>query len=167
MRMRRTYNTKEYLSIVDKIKAQYSDFNFTTDIIVGFPGETDAEFEETCQIVRQVGFSHVHTFPYSVRSDTRAARMPDQISERIKNERSKIIRDIAEANKHNYRKSFVGQAQTVLTEKVRGKVARGYGQHYIPIEITGENIASNMFYKTIITNVLNEKEPILTGNIVF
>lgn len=165
MRMRRTYNTKEYLSIIERIKTRYAGFNFTTDVIVGFPGETDSEFEESCQLIRQVGFSHVHTFPYSIRSDTRAARMPDQIPERIKYERSGIIRDIALENKRKYRKSFVGQTQTVLTEKVRGKIAKGYGQHYIPLEISGENLIANKFYKTLITSIRDEKEPILTGKV--
>jgi len=160
------YTSRQYLSMVEKIKSRFPDFNFTTDIIVGFPGETEVDFKATCDVVSQVGFSHVHTFPYSIRTDTRAARMADQVSERIKTERSRIIRNIAEINKLQYRQSFVGQIQTVLTEKVRSKTARGYGQHYIPLEFAGENLKTNHFYKTLITGIEEGKEPILKGKVI-
>ena len=166
LQMRRMYTSGQYLSMVENIKSRFPDFNFTTDIIVGFPGETEVDFKATCDVVSQVGFSHVHTFPYSIRTDTRAARMVDQISERIKTERSRVIRNIAEINKLQYRQSFVGQIQTVLTEKVRSKTARGYGQHYIPLEFAGENLKTNHFYKTLITGIEEGKEPILKGKLI-
>jgi len=166
LRMRRMYNSKDYLSIVEKIKNRYAYFNFTTDVIVGFPGETEEDFEATSHVIRQVGFSHIHTFPYSIRSDTRAARMPDQISERIKTQRAKIIRELAENNKLKYRQSFIGRHQTVLTEKVTQKMAKGYGQHYIPLEITGENLKANTFYKIVVTGIANNKERILEGRVI-
>ena len=166
LQMRRMYSSKEYLTIIEKIKARYPRFNFTTDVIVGFPGETEEDFDSTCHMVREVGFSHVHTFPYSIRTDTRAARMPDQIPERIKTQRSKIIRDLAEKNKLKYRQSFIGQIQTVLTEKISPKTAKGYGQHYIPLEISGKNILSNTFYKTLVTGIVDGSEPMLLGKVI-
>lgn len=166
LQMRRMYSTSEYLSMVDKIKKLHPDFNFTTDVIVGFPGETEEDFESTCNMVRQVGFSHVHTFPYSVRDHTRAARMTDQVPERVKTQRSKTIRDIAENNKLMYRQAFIGREQIVLTEKVRGKHATGYGQHYIPLEITGNNLQTNTFYKIRVTGIKENKELVLMGQIM-
>ena len=149
--------------MVEKIKKHHSDFNFTTDVIVGFPGETEEDFDATCEMVHKVGFSHVHTFPYSVRYHTRAARMTDQVPERIKTQRSKVIREIAEENKRLYRQSFIGREQIVLTEKVRGKHATGYGQHYIPIEIMGNNLQANTFYKVRIIGIKENKELVLVG----
>jgi threonylcarbamoyladenosine tRNA methylthiotransferase MtaB len=166
LQMHRMYTTKKYLSMVEKIKALHPAFNFTTDIIVGFPGETEEDFNATCDVVRQVGFSHVHTFPYSVRDQTRAARMPGQTSERIKAQRGKIIRDIAESNKIKYRKSFIGLEQLVLTEKVSSKTARGYGQHYLPLEISDKNLLPNTYYKALVTGITDGKEPILIGNVI-
>lgn len=165
LQMRRMYATREYLSMVEKIKTYHPDFNLTTDVIVGFPGENDEDFEATCRVIRQVGFSHVHTFPYSVRDHTRAARMSEQVSERIKSQRSQIIRNIAEENKRIYRQSFVGKEQMVLTEKVRSKLAKGYGQHYIPLEITGENLQPNTFYKVLVTGIKENKDLAMLGEI--
>jgi len=92
--------------------------------------------------------------------------MPDQISERIKTQRAKIIRELAENNKLKYRQSFIGRHQTVLTEKVTQKMAKGYGQHYIPLEITGENLKANTFYKIVVTGIANNKERILEGRVI-
>lgn len=166
LQMRRMYNSKTYVEMVEKIKTHHPDFNFTTDVIVGFPGETDADFEATCSMIRQVGFSHVHTFPYSVRDHTRAARMSEQVPERVKAQRSQMIRDIAEENKRIYRQSFVGKEQVVLIEKVRGKHAKGYGQHYVPIEITGDDLQPNRFYKVLVTGVKESKELVLEATIL-
>src|SRR5690606_20379089 len=104
-----------------------------TDIIVGFPGETEEDFAATHRVVQEVGFSHVHTFKYSVRKETRAERLPGHLHEKIKSERSEIIRKIAEENKLKYRSTFVGKKQTVLIEKIQKGIAIGYGEHYIPV----------------------------------
>ena len=97
--MHRMYTLKEYLDITGKIRSAWPDFNFTTDIIVGFPGESDEDFELSCRIVRDIGFSHIHTFKYSTREGTRAGRMEGQVPEKVKNHRSGIIRDLSVENK--------------------------------------------------------------------
>ncbi len=74
--------------------------------MVGFPGETDDDFEATCRVIRQAGFSHVHTFKYSIRRGTRAERMEDQVPEKVKQSRSSIIREIATENKLQYRRFY-------------------------------------------------------------
>ncbi len=106
MQMRRVYTLPSYMAIVDQLRSRFPLFNFTTDIMVGFPGETEEDFEATCQVIREVGFSHVHTFKYSVRKGTRAARMDEQIPSKIKNERSIIVRDLAVENKLSIQKAF-------------------------------------------------------------
>jgi threonylcarbamoyladenosine tRNA methylthiotransferase MtaB len=146
MQMRRTYQISAYLKIIEHLRNRHPLFNFTTDIMVGFPGETEEDFEATCNITRQVGFSHVHTFKYSVRRGTRAERMPDQIPEKIKQQRSLMVRELARNNKLQYREQFIGRQQSVLVEKVnRNGLAKGYGQHYVPVEFKSIHPGTNYF----------------------
>jgi len=163
LRMRRMYTAAQFLEIIHKIRRLHPDFNFTTDIMVGFPGETDEDFEQTCRVVREAGFSHVHTFKYSVRKGTRAARMEDQIPEQIKTARSEIIRAISLENRLAYLRTWIGKEQTVLTEKIRGKTGSGYGEHYIPVKIDLPGIKQNEFYRVVLTELQQRKEPVLTG----
>ena len=162
MQMRRQYNLRQYFGLVDGLKNRYPDFNFTTDIIVGFPGETEDDFQQTCNVAKEIGFSHVHTFKYSVRKGTRAERMPEHIPEKIKQERSGIIRQIADENKLKYRRSFIGKTQTVLIEKYQKGIAKGYGEHYIPVKIESP-VPKNSFKTVTIESLVDEKEPVLIG----
>jgi len=165
MQMRRQYALKQYLSIVEKFKKQYPLFNFTTDIIVGFPGETETEFNETCKVVRETGFSHVHTFKYSVRKGTRAERMAGHIPEQVKHVRSEMIRQIGETNKLNYRKQFMGRKQVLLIEKTFKDTSSGYGQHYIPAEVDTPSV-KNTFVHVLITGIREGNDPVLTGQCI-
>ncbi len=161
LRMRRMYSYDSFKKLVNKFKERYPKFNFTTDIIVGFPGETEEEFAQTQKAIAEIGFSHVHTFKYSKRSGTRADRMDDQINEQVKNSRSKIVRTLSEENKLKFYQQFVGSEQLVLTENRKNKKVIGYGESYIPIEIEGPQIASNTFVRTIIKSV-----NLIDGNVV-
>ncbi|MGC9471726.1 MAG: tRNA (N(6)-L-threonylcarbamoyladenosine(37)-C(2))-methylthiotransferase MtaB [Bacteroidales bacterium] len=163
LRMRRMYTVSQFLGMMDQIRAFHPDFNFTTDIMVGFPGETDKDFEQTCRVVQKAGFSHVHTFKYSVRKGTRAERMKGQIPEKIKTQRSEIIREISAENRIRYLQSMKGKEQTVLTEKISSRTGRGYGEHYIPVELDLPGIKQNEFYRVVLTGVQYKKEPLLTG----
>ncbi|MFO7613151.1 MAG: tRNA (N(6)-L-threonylcarbamoyladenosine(37)-C(2))-methylthiotransferase MtaB [Bacteroidales bacterium] len=165
LQMRRFYNVTEFMEIVCKLKNRYPDFNLTTDVIVGFPGESDEDFEKTCEMAREIGFSHIHTFKYSVRSGTRAERMPDQVPEKIKQERSRIIRDISAENRLNYLTSLIGKEQIVLVEKVnqRARTASGYGQHYVPVEFPAGQEVFNTFARIKLTGITKGTDPILLG----
>ena len=165
LQMRRFYNVTSFMGIVSPIKDRYPDFNFTTDIIVGFPGETNEDFEKTCEMVRNIGFSHIHTFKYSVRSGTRAERMPDQVPEKIKQERSRIIRDISAENKRKYLSTLIGKEQLVLVEKINPQKhsAKGYGQHYVPVEFKAGPEVFNTFAKVKLTGITKSDNPALTG----
>lgn len=159
MRMRRFYTIDQYMAFISQFKIAYPDFNFTTDVIVGFPGESEAEFQETIKIIKEVGFSHIHTFKYSRRTGTRADRMEDQIPEKIKNERSEVIRSIADEMKLNHRKQFLDKEQRLLIERNNSKGgARGYGEHYIPLVVKGQNLERNTFNSVQLTDVLNDSE---------
>jgi len=162
LQMRRFYTLNDFRSLADRIRSRMPDFNLTTDIIVGFPGETDEEFNQTCTVVREIGFSHVHTFKYSTRTGTRAARMPDPVPEKIKQERSLIIRNISDENKRKYRQSMLGKEQCVLVEKYnpKTKLARGYGQHYIPVEFRSEENIHNRFALVMLETLSEQAEPV-------
>ena len=155
MKMRRTYSINSYMEIVEQVRRRYPLFNFTTDIMVGFPGETDDDFEATCSVIPQAGFSHVHTFKYSIRRGTRAGRMDDQVPERAKQMRSSIIREIATGNKLQYRRLFIGEQQAVLVEKVnKNGLAKGYGEHYVPVEFKPVQSGTNYFEIVTIKDIL-------------
>jgi threonylcarbamoyladenosine tRNA methylthiotransferase MtaB len=133
--------------------------------MVGFPGESEEDFNLTYNMIREVGFSHVHTFKYSERRGTRAERMPDQIPEKIRQERSLLVRNLADDNKLVYRRQFIGREQTVLVEKVgRGGLARGYGEHYVPVEFHSESNSTNFFSKVTVRNVIPSRDFVLKAN---
>ena len=128
-------------------------------------GETEEDFQETVKIANEIGFSHIHTFKYSVRQGTRAERMSDQIPEKMKNQRSAVIREISEANKIAYYQKFIGQSQRVLIEKINsGGIAKGYGEHYIPVEFKANGCKKNTFMNIELSDLRKSPEPVLQGN---
>ncbi len=167
-KMRRTYTVDDFRNIVDKIRSRIPEFNFTTDIMVGFPGETEDDFQETCKVANEIGFSHIHTFKYSVRKGTRAEHMPDQVPEKVKTERSAIIRDIAEKAKRKYRSSFIGKTQNVLVEKIdKSGFASGYGEFYIPVKFEADEQSRLKDFRTVkIVGIEDGEDPMLIGKTV-
>ena len=121
-RMNRHYSAEEYLNSVKLLKKYYDRPGITTDIIVGFPGETDEEFEETVAFVKEVGFLKVHVFPYSKRDGTYAARMNEQIAPEIKKKREDILIKVCEEVSEKYLESFNGDTeQVLLEEEIKGR----------------------------------------------
>ncbi len=165
LRMRRMYDYARFASIVDKFNARYPGFNFTSDMIVGFPGETEEDFRESLESVAALGFSHVHTFKYSVRKGTRAERMENHIPEKIKSARSLAIRNQSDENRQKYLARFIGREQTVLIETIgAGGIARGYGEHYVPVRLKGQQTGLNSFVRVRITGLQGKGErSFLTG----
>jgi len=164
--MRRMYTVDSFRAIVNKLRGRYPDFNFTTDVIVGFPGETEDDFQQSLKLSSELGFGHIHTFKYSVRKSTRAERMPDHVPEKVKTERSEHIRLLAEKEKYKYRQSMIGKEQTVLVEKIENGMARGYGEHYIPVKFPALNVAHNEFINVRIVSMEMGEEPVLLGEVV-
>ncbi len=160
-KMRRTYSTAEFYHIIENFRNKYPLFNFTTDILVGFPGETEEDFKATCEMLRNIGFSHVHTFKYSLRKGTRAEHLPEQINENVKRERSEIIREIAFENKRRYYSGFIGLNQTMLVEKIRSSIATGYGENYIPVELVNHQVEENRFVKVLIHSLVEKKNDLV------
>ncbi len=157
--MRRFYSLNQYKETIETFRKRYPLFNFTTDIIVGFPGETDGMFQESYKTSEELGFGHIHTFKYSVRKGTVAEKMPNQIPEKIKTQRSEAIRELAEKSKLTYREKFIGLEQTMLIEKTNTpEGATGYGEHFIPLLLDDHNVQKNTFQKVILKNVSSNNE---------
>ena len=117
-RMRRVYTAEQYAQVVDQLRAAYGarPVSFTTDCICGFPGETQADFEESCEFLKKIGFLKVHVFPYSRRSGTPAYDFPEQVHEREKQERSRVMNGIAEEVRREVLAAHVGTEDDVLLE---------------------------------------------------
>jgi threonylcarbamoyladenosine tRNA methylthiotransferase MtaB len=138
--MRRGYTAEDYYSAVERARAALDNPAFTTDVIVGFPGETDAYFEESYAFCRKVGFSKMHIFTYSPRPKTMAARMPRQINGATATERSERLHQLGESLAFNYHRRFIGRNIGLLAEQVNDGIATGYSEHYIPVQCGAENV---------------------------
>jgi len=167
LRMRRMYDIAQFRKTISRFRSVYPDFNFTTDIIVGFPGETEEEFQQTLNAVAEFNFSHIHTFKYSVRKGTRAERLENHLAEKVKNERSLKVRDLSVVNKMDYFNSFIGRTQDVLIEKITQGIANGYGQHYIPVRFAISGVQKNTIHAVKLTELRGEGEEMyLFGEII-
>ncbi|MCI1304689.1 MAG: tRNA (N(6)-L-threonylcarbamoyladenosine(37)-C(2))-methylthiotransferase MtaB [Lachnospiraceae bacterium] len=116
-RMNRGYTPEEYAEIVANLREAFDDPAITTDVIVGFPGETEEDFEESVRFVETIGFYETHIFPYSRRAGTRAADFPDQITERVRKERAAVLLKLNEKNRAAYLAKQIGREAEVLTEE--------------------------------------------------
>lgn len=148
-RMNRRYKPEEYLEKCDLLRQYYEHPAITTDIIVGFPGETEEEFKETCDFVKKVDFYEVHVFKYSKRNGTVAASMPDQIKESVKAERSGILMELAEKQKKEFIDYYKGKEVAVLFEEpveVDGvRYFEGLTPEYVKVWVpTEENLANRI-----------------------
>ncbi len=157
-RMNRHYSSSEYLQVVEYIKKYIKDSVITTDIIVGFPGETEEEFIETIDFVKTVDFAKIHIFAYSQRSGTAAANRTDQIPQNIKKERSHRLMKVEEELRHKYMQHLVGKTVSVLIEeKGRDGLQRGYTMAYIPVAVTDINNLQGKIVDVYITNIIGDE----------
>ena len=141
-RMRRKYTTEEFYNKMLRIREAMPDVAITTDIIVGFPGETDEMYRNGYQLMRKIGFSEMHVFPYSKRTGTPAARMEDQVDEEVKNARVHELIDLSEQMQLEYAEQFVGQVLDVIPEgEAKGREGsgklHGYSDNYIQLVFDG------------------------------
>ncbi|MBU1119451.1 tRNA (N(6)-L-threonylcarbamoyladenosine(37)-C(2))-methylthiotransferase MtaB [Patescibacteria group bacterium] len=132
-KMNRCYTREEYVSLVKKIRKIDPLFGVTTDIIVGFPGETDRDFMESLSIIDAARFSSVHVFPFSAREGTPAATMKDQVLEEVKQKRAHILRDYASESEHQFKKECIGTTVSVLFEDQRNGYFEGYTENYVRV----------------------------------
>ncbi len=154
-RMNRKYTRQIFLDTVEKMKAASPQFTVTTDVIVGFPGETDTDFAETLDVMREVKFAKVHMFPYSERAKTRAALMPNKVPQNIMKERKRTVLQLTEQIGYELREQYLLQEAEVLTESIDvshpGKIM-GHTRNFLPvwIDVTDRSIESNQVVKVLL-----------------
>lgn len=139
-RMRRRWGAKRFLDRCSLIRDNLYKPALTTDVIVGFPGETEDDFEASCELARQVGFSKIHVFPFSPRKGTSAAEMPDQISKQEKSDRVSRMSEVERHLRRDYFDGLVGEELGVLVEMTREGRQMGTACRYAPIEILDSNL---------------------------
>ena len=132
-RMNRRYTTEQFREIVKIIRETYSDANLTTDIIVGFPWESEEEFKKTYKFLSEIKFYKMHVFKYSQRKGTKAAVMTNQVPGDIKEQRSKELIELSDKNELEYNKFYVGKKVEVLWEETKNGVIKGHTQNYIEV----------------------------------
>ena len=154
-RMNRRYDTHEYFSAVELIHTRLQDASFTTDIIVGFPGETEKEFDETCEFVKKVEFSKVHIFKYSPREGTKAAVMKEQVHGEIKTNRSHKLQEVCSTVENNYLNKLLGRNLKVLFEEVVDGCFEGLTEGYLRVSVRTLNNLVNKISDVKIIGVEN------------
>lgn len=162
IRMKRMYSYQQFKELVEKIRQVQPAINLTTDIMVGFPGETHEEFQETVNAIHELAFSHIHTFKYSVRTGTRAERMTEQTPENVKTERSQEVIKLSTQQKMDYYQSFIGKESLVLIEKkLTGAWFSGYNEYYMPVRCKADHDVRDTFVQVKITDINHEEESLL------
>lgn len=160
-RMNRKYTCGEYMEKCELLRKVYKNPAITTDVIVGFPGETEEEFECTRKYLEDINLYEMHIFKYSQRKGTPAATMPNQVDPSVKNSRSDVLLAISEHNKHAYQDLFVGTTVKVLVEELVEKngeeYMRGHTERYMDVHISTEGITDPQSFKNRIVEVMYEK----------
>lgn len=164
--MRRKYNTRQFLGVLEILREKIPDVTFTTDIIVGFPGETEEMFLETCEFVRKCGFLYVHIFPYSDRAGTDASKMKNKLPDAEKKRRAAVLKDVMLETRKKVLDGYMGSVRSVLVETVKDGVATGHTDNFIEVKFdTGiqkddkcTGIQKNSLVKVKITGVSDDFE---------
>lgn len=152
-RMNRKYTRQIFFETIDRLRAANPDFTFTTDIIVGFPGETDADFIDTLEIMKQVKFAKVHMFPYSDRPRTRSVLMPNKVPQEVIKERKQEILRLSEQLSFDLRNQFLNRRMLVLTEsRDHPFEITGHTENFIPVRVQSSSIESNQIIEVELTS---------------
>lgn len=155
-RMNRKYTTAQYKKIVDGLRKQYPDVAITTDIMTGFPGETDDEFSKTLEFVKEISFADAHIFQYSPRKGTPAAKRDDQISPQIKEKRSKELISVCKKTQEEFLSSYIGKVMEVLFEQPsKNEYFEGKTSNYITVHVKTDKNLQGIFKNVLIEEVKN------------
>ncbi len=153
-RMNRKYTRQMFLEAIDKLKEASADFTFTTDIIVGFPGETDTDFEETLDLMRQIQFAKVHMFPFSRRDRTRAALYPNQIPKQVMQKRKAQVLHLCEQIAFDLRENYVGRTMPILLEDLdstKPGYFSGHTENFLEVLVPEGDLVSNQIVNVTCT----------------
>ena len=155
-RMNRRYTTAEFEQSVKMLRDAFDDVHLTTDIIVGFPGETEKEFETTYEFLKKIKFYKTHIFKYSPRRGTAAEKMPNQVDGKIKEERSKTLIELSNKNELDYNQSYIGKDIDVLIEEKEGDFYKGHTGNYILSKVKSDEDIVNKIVKVRVYNAEEE-----------
>lgn len=161
-RMNRRYTTEEFRQVVKRLRRNYKEVALTTDIIVGFPGESSAEFQKTFQFLKEIEFYQMHIFKYSPRKGTKAAQMPDQIDGTIKEERSKLLIELSKINEVKFLEQAIGTEKEILFEEKEGNFIKGHTTNYRIVKLKYQPELENQIKKVFIQS-RNGQELIARG----
>ena len=151
--MNRRYTTEEFKKIVNILRKNYEDVILTTDIIVGFPGETKEEFNKTYEFLKNIKFYKMHVFKYSPRKGTKAAQMSRQVDGTEKEIRSKKLIELSDFNEKIYNESYLGKEVEVLFEEEKEGLYRGHTKNYILVYYKSDEKLENKLKKVICKKV--------------
>lgn len=160
-KMNRKYDMDRFISIIDKIREVRPEINITTDLIVGFPNETEEDFNNTLSFLRKVKFSKIHVFPYSRRKGTKADLMDNQIDEQTKHKRVKEVLKLSEELEIEYMNKFINTDVLVLIEKFENGIISGHTENYIPVKANGVESDIN---ELLMIHIDKMEYPYLIGN---
>lgn len=149
--MNRHYTSEEYEHLANKLREAFPDATITTDVLVGFPTETEEDFNTTSEFVKKIGFEKVHVFPYSVREGTRAAKM-EQLTKTVKEDRASRLSAITDEIREKFLKKQIGKAVEVLFEAEKNDYCEGYTKNYTPVRVYSENKCKGEFLMVEITH---------------
>lgn len=148
--MNRPSTAEEYLHRCQRAKEYVPDIALTTDVIVGFPGETESDFEQTMSLCEEAGFSKIHIFRYSPREGTPAAAMPNQVSPAVKQERAQRLAQLEERLRKRYFQAQIGKNVSILAERYKDDYVYGSTERYIPVRVPGSELNCGSFiHKTL------------------
>jgi len=147
-RMNRKYSIEEFKNVCKLLRNAYPDVSLTTDIIVGFPGETEEEFNKTYNFLKEINFYKMHIFKYSPRKGTKAAVMEQQVDGNIKELRSQKLIELSNENERKYNRSYIGKEVEVLFEEKDGDFFKGHTTNYIMVKVkNNDDILENTIKK--------------------
>ena len=155
-RMNRKYTTQIYRDAVATLRKYYPEASFTTDVIVGFPGETDEEFAKTYEFLKEIDFYRLHVFKYSPRRGTVAEKMPNQIDGNKKEERSNKLIELSNSTENKHNQSYIGKTVKVLFEEFEDGFFKGHTTNYMMVKVAGEEEKSDKFVNKILDVKIKE-----------
>ncbi|MGD9761351.1 MAG: tRNA (N(6)-L-threonylcarbamoyladenosine(37)-C(2))-methylthiotransferase MtaB [Candidatus Izemoplasmatales bacterium] len=161
--MNRKYSNLEYLAMIQKIRQALPEVAFTTDVIVGFPGETDADFLEAYEFIKEVGFQELHVFPYSRRQGTPADKMPNQVDGQIKKERVRKLIELSDELMSNHVNKSIGKTVQVIAEQKKDGFLVGHSRDYIALKFQGDN---SLLGKEVNVKIISADNPYNLGVLI-
>ena len=161
--MNRKYDKQYFIDKIEKLRSIRKDISITTDVIVGFPSETDELFNETIDTIKKIGFSKIHVFPFSLRKNTKAESIPNHVDDVTKKKRVKELVNLSLELENNYMNKFIGKNVLLLPEVYKEGYLIGHTDNYLKVRVKGSHELLN---KIIEVKILNNNYPYLDGEII-